>query len=76
MSDISPEDRERLVKGRFKELLHEMFEEEYNDLSEKRRKAAGAQQGQGQQQPAQQQQIPGRKRSLFEEVISNTLGMS
>lgn len=75
MSDITPEDRERLVKGRFKELLHEMFEDEYNDLSERRRKAAGAPQQQGQQQQGQSQQLPQRKRSLFEEVFSNTLGM-
>lgn len=78
MSDIQPEDRERLAKVKFKEFLHEMFEDEFNSHFDKRvteRRSQPTQQQSAGQPQQQQQQAPARKRSLFEECISNTLGI-
>ena len=77
MSDISPEDRQRLAKATFKEWFNELFEESFNEHFDKKRTPAPSSPGQhqatqGQGLPAQQQQ---RKRSLFEECISQTLGI-
>ena len=77
MSDISPEDRQRLAKATFKEWFNELFEEQFNDHFEKRRAAAPSHQGQAPTSaaPGTQYQAPPRKRSLFEECISSTLGI-
>jgi hypothetical protein len=69
MSDISPEDRERLVRSKFKELLHDMFEDEANEWHNKRRQGPPQQQQQQSQQPQGTSQAPERKHSLFEEVL-------
>ena len=74
MSDISPEDRERLAKTKFTEWFDELFEERFNANFEKRaaqRRPAPQQLAPQQGAPAQ----PDRKRSLFEECISSALGI-
>lgn len=79
MSDISPEDRERLAKTKFKEWFSECFEETFGPAFDKKvgtARSTQQQQGSGQQAPQQQQQQqPARKRSLFEECISSALGI-
>lgn len=77
MSDISPEDRQRLAKATFKEWFNELFDESFEGAFEKRRAAAPSHQGQGQSSaaPGTPAQTSARKRSLFEECISQTLGI-
>lgn len=77
MSDISPEDRQRLAKATFKEWFNELFEEQFNEHFEKKRTPATPSSGQAASSPAgaSHQQQPQRKRSLFEECISQTLGI-
>jgi hypothetical protein len=77
MSDISPEDRQRLAKATFKEWFNELFEEQFNEHFEKKRAPSPQHQGQtsAPQGTAGQQAQSARKRSLFEECISQTLGI-
>jgi hypothetical protein len=78
MSDISPEDRERLAKTKFKEWFSECFEETFGPAFDKKvgtARSAPQQQSSGQPAPQLQQQQPARKRSLFEECISSALGI-
>jgi len=87
MTDVSitPEDRERLAKTKFKEWADEWFKEvgpaAFNAwLEEVRKTAGGGQQQQQQQQqgnqPNQQQQQPQpqRRRSLLDIALSDTFG--
>jgi isocitrate dehydrogenase len=77
---ISPEDRERLAKGKFKEWFDELFSEKF-EQSVKEMTAARprgqqrqeAQQSQGEQQQ-QQDQPPTKRRSLLETCLSDTFG--
>lgn len=84
MSDtmqVTPEDRERLAKGKFKEWFNECLEEVIDDRIKKAvgPTAKAAQQGndgggrnnEGQQQ---QQQDPAPRRSLLETCLSQTFG--
>lgn len=80
LSDISPEDRERLVSVKYRELLHKATDEddEYVLKLMKRMRALSGSASQGSQSGQQTsggQQVPERKRSAFEVAISNALGL-
>lgn len=83
MSDtmqITPEDRERLAKGKFKEWFDELFDSKIEEAVKKHvgptakavQKAADGSAG-GQQQQ-QQDDPPVRRRSLLETCLSDTFG--
>lgn len=83
MSDtmqISPEDRERLAKGKFAEWFNELFDAKIEEAVKKhgaptprgeQRKAAESSSGGDQQQ---QEQPQSRRRSLLEMALSDTFG--
>lgn len=82
IEDLEPEDRERLVKIRFKELFQECLEESFGEMFDKRVKdtysAAGRQApeaGQQQQQQQQTRQQPKKKMSAFEAALAQGLGI-
>lgn len=80
MSDVSmsPEERERIVAFRIREILGKIVDEDdafIDKLTKRMRSSASPapQQQQGQQVPSQQ--VPQRKRSMFEIAMSETLGL-
>lgn len=83
MSDtmqITPEDRERLAKGKFKEWFDELFDSKIEEAVKKHvgstaKTAAskGTESDGGGQQQQQQDSAP-RRRSLLETCLSDTFG--
>lgn len=83
MSDtmqITPEDRERLAKGKFAEWFNELFDAKIEEAVKKhitptprgeQRKAA---ESNGEAQQQQQQEPAPRRRSLLETCLSETFG--
>lgn len=83
MSDtmqISPEDRERLAKGKFKEWFDELFDSKIEEAVKKHAKPAvgptakQSSEGSGSSQEQQQSDPPPRRRSLLETCLSDTFG--
>lgn len=86
MSDISPEDRERLARSKYDEWWKENWERTFGEAFDKRvvetHEAAGTQQQtrpphvsvQRQQQQEGQQERP-RRRSLLEMSLSQMMGL-
>lgn len=82
--EINPEDREKLARIKFGEWFNEFFDEKFGEAFEKRfaeaRANHPAQQGRPVSPPATTETplppSPGRRRSLFEECLSSTLGLN
>lgn len=79
MSDISPEDRERLAKTKFGEWFDEFWDKKFGESFEKGLEAARSANSHPSQPQATPQtplpvQQPQRKRSLLEECFSQTFG--
>lgn len=85
MTDISPEDRERLAKTKFGEWFDEFWDKKFKDafdsgIEEVRKgmsdhPSAGGQQQTQQTPQSSQQQVQTRRRSLLEQCFSQTFGI-
>jgi len=84
MTDISPEDRERLAKTKFGEWFDEFWDKKFKESFEgavaefrtSQHPSGQGQQGQGQGQGQQSHEpVPMRRRSLLEECFSQTFGI-
>jgi len=80
-SEISPEDRERLAKGKFSEWFDENMTNKFGELFDSRlneiAKAGGKPPVAGQlqsQQTHQESPRQQRRRSLFEQCLSDAIG--
>jgi len=76
MSDISPEDRERLAKTKFGEWFDEFWDKKFGEsfdkiVAERRSNPTSPQPSAPAEAPR-----PQRRRSLLEECFSQTFGMS
>lgn len=84
MTDLSPEDRERLVEAKFGELAYKFLNSEagnkwFNEKVQALHEAAGTEPQQQQQQSSPQQSAQTnekpRRRSLLEQSLSQALGL-